>query len=184
MLIFNHSTMGGGKSALLIAKATTTKRCLVIKPGIDTRDGGKVWSRNQQWIPCDKIIGPKESIIESIGDLLTDDIFFLYVDEAQFFTEKQIMELLEISIFSKVIVECFGLLVNFKSELFEGSKRLIEVSDTINEIASFDKTGERAKQNGRFIDGELVYKGPELMLGKDESYMSLSNKNYFFGGKQ
>ena len=68
---------------------------------------------------------------------------------------------------------CFGLLTNLKTELFEGSKRLIELADSITEIKSVCQCGRKSTLNGRIINGKLVTDGPEIYIGADESYVNL-----------
>lgn len=182
MLIFNYATMGAGKSALLIAKATSNKNSIVLKPALDTREQGKVWSRNGQWIPCDLNITDEVSIVGFLKKAQKEKpIKFIYVDESQFLTHEQIEELMKIGYEYNIIVECFGLLVNFQSELFEGSKRLVELADQLVSIPAFDSKGEIAKQNARLVDGVIIKDGPEIMVGKEETYRAMSNKEYFGG---
>ena len=58
---------------------------------------------------------------------------------------------------TKIPVICYGLLTNFKTELFEGSKRLVEIAESIMEIKSVCACGKKATVNGRFIDGKIVF---------------------------
>lgn len=95
----------------------------------------------------------------------------LIVDEAQFCTAEQIDQLKIIS--KNVEVICYGLKTNFKSELFEGSKRLIEIADKIEEISYICRCGSKAIINARFINGKPTTNGSEILIGGDESYESL-----------
>jgi len=67
-------------------------------------------------------------------------------------------------------VLCFGLLTNYKTELFEGSKRLIELADSINEIKSVCRCGRKATINARLNDGKIVCEGEEIVIGGDDRY--------------
>lgn len=60
---------------------------------------------------------------------------------------------------------------------------MIEVADNIENLVSYSKDGNVAKHNARFIDGEMVTEGETVMLGKEEAYRALSNKEYFGGTK-
>ena len=93
------------------------------------------------------------------------------MDECQFLTTKQVNELKFLT--QKVPVLCYGLLTNFKTELFEGSKRLIEIADSIMEIKTVCKCGRKATVNARLINGKVVTEGPEVSIGGDESYEGL-----------
>lgn len=92
----------------------------------------------------------------------------IVVDECQFLTKKQVEELKDISQYLPVL--CFGLLTNFKTEMFEGSKRLIELADSINEIKSICKCGRKATINARLNNGKIVADGDEIEIGGDEQY--------------
>lgn len=192
MLIFNHAVMGAGKSAILIAKATAVlEHALVLKPKMDTRDGlATVNSRNGASLHCLLLTHPgnyKKTLRSIIA--LTDHIYtttnrrvkFLFIDEAQFLTREEVDALLTFSLENDIIIECYGLLTDFKTNLFEGSKRLIEVADTIQNLVAYSKDGNLAKHNARFVDGKMVTEGEVVMLGKEESYRALSNKEYFGG---
>lgn len=136
---------------------------LLVKPSIDTRNE-KISSRIGLEEKCINI-APTESFEELFNQSKYDVII---VDEAQFLTEKQVEELRDLTQFVPVL--CFGLLTNFKSRLFEGSKRLIELADSLTEIKSICKCGHKANFNARIINGEVVYDGPEILIGADEKY--------------
>lgn len=194
MLNFTHATMGAGKSAILIAKAISVlDYALVLKPAIDTRDGvGVVSSRNGSSLPCE-ILNTPENTTETIERLLElkkekeektgKKLKFIFVDEAQFLTMEEVHALLTISLQHDIIIECYGLLTDFRTYLFEGSKRLVELADNIEHIVSYSKDGNPTKQNARFVDGVMMTEGEVVMLGKEEAYRPLSNREYFLGGQ-
>ena len=78
-----------------------------------------------------------------------------------------------------IIIECYGLLTDFKSRLFEGSKRLIELADKIEHIAAYSRNGEIAKQNARVIHDKIIHSGEQILLGKEEVYRAVSNREYW-----
>jgi thymidine kinase len=98
------------------------------------------------------------------------------VDECQFLSREQVDQLKEIS--AHIPVLCYGLLTNFKTELFEGSKRLVEIAESLMEIKFVCSCGRKATLNGRFIDGKLVTEGEEILLGKEEFYRPLCYNCY------
>lgn len=186
--------MGAGKSAILIAKATSVlDYALVLKPRMDSRDGlDKVSSRNGASLACLLLDNPGNyeatltflrMLLDQVEEETKREVKFVFVDEAQFLTEEEVNALLTFSLESDIIIECYGLLTDFKTHLFEGSKRLIEVADNIENLISYSRDGNIAKQNARFIDGEMVTEGETVMLGKEEAYRALSNKEYFGGTK-
>ena len=102
----------------------------------------------------------------------------IIIDECQFLTKSQVNELKDISL--KMPVLCYGLLTNFKTELFEGSKRLIEIADSIMEIKSICKCGRKATVNARLVDGKIMTSGEEISIGADELYESMCYACYNF----
>ena len=90
----------------------------------------------------------------------------MIVDEVQFCTKEQIEQLHKIS--RLINVFCYGLKTNFKTELFEGSKRLLEIADEIKEISHICKCGNQANINALYKDGKLVTDGEEIQIGDTE----------------
>lgn len=98
------------------------------------------------------------------------------VDEAQFLSEELVDELYEIS-FDKVVM-CFGLLTDFQRHLFPGSKRLVELCDSLQEIKSICSCGRRAVVNARFKDGKLVLTGNQVEIGAEDKYRAMCRYCY------
>ena len=182
--------MGAGKSAILIAKASTNyEHSLIFKPLIDQRDGlTKIVSRNGSSIDTG-ILCFNGSFVDTLKILeiakrekesfTGHSIKYIYVDEAQFLSEIEVEALLTFSLKYDIIIECYGLLTDFKSRLFEGSKRLIELADKIEHIAAYSRNGEIAKQNARVIDDKIIHSGEQILLGKEEVYRAVSNREYW-----
>lgn len=191
MLIFTHSTMGGGKSSLLISKYYNAEEIAIpVKAQLGRREENEgISSRNGASIDPSKVlfIGPGENRVSVVDRLVAamkhqeeitgKRVKVILVDEAQFLSREQVEGLLEISLDNDVSVECFGLLTDFQTNLFEGSKRLVELADSINSITSYGSDGRLAKHNFRTVDGDSV-----VMVGGDDMYRAVSNYEYFRGG--
>ena len=166
-LYFKYGAMGSSKTAqaLMCRFNYITKgfEVLLVKPATDTRSN-KVKSRIGLEAECE-IIGNDGKFSDLLKDKKIDVII---VDECQFLTEIQVNELKEIT--RDIPVLCFGLLTNFQTKLFEGSKRLIELADSITEIKSVCKCGRKATVNTRLVKGKVVHTGPEILIGADETY--------------
>ncbi len=178
-LYFKYGTMGSSKSAqALMAKFNYEQkgmRVLLLKPSLDNRDDKTVpYVRSRIGLKsiC-SVFTPTTSIIELFDNKTKEDGDFdcLIVDEAQFCTTSQVNEFKELT--QKVPVLCYGLLTNFKCELFEGSKRLVELADSMTEIKSVCRCGAKSTINARYIDGKVVDDGPVVFIGGDESYENL-----------
>ena len=184
-LYFKYGVMGSSKTAqALMCKFNYEQqdfKVLLIKPAIDTRDinpDGKVVTRSRIGLESEcYTVDQTENLYKFVFNKNQfKDNCVVIVDECQFLTTSQVNELKEVS--RKIPVICYGLLTNFKTELFEGSKRLIEISDSLMEIKSVCSCGKKATVNARFVEGKLVTDGEEIMLGGDESYKALCYNCY------
>lgn len=184
-LYFKYGVMGSSKTAqALMCKFNYEQqdfKVLLIKPALDTRDitpDGKVVTRSRIGLESEcYTVDKDENLYKFVFNKNQfKDNCVVIVDESQFLTKDQVNELKEVS--RKIPVICYGLLTNFKTELFEGSKRLIEISDSLMEIKSVCSCGKKATVNARFVDGKLVTDGEEIMLGGDESYKALCYNCY------
>ena len=177
-LYFKYGAMGSSKTAqALMCKFNYEQKgfkVFLFKPIADNRCV-------ENGIPMvSSRIGLKSECIEfenftSFEDLcytydITNNKDIIIVDECQFLTKNQVNELKAISQRLNVPVLCYGLLTNYKTELFEGSKRLIEIADSFKEIKSVCKCGKKATVNARLVNGKIVTSGEEILIGGDESY--------------
>lgn len=170
-LYFKYGAMGSSKTAqALMCRFNYVQKgfnVLLAKPSIDTRSS-KVKSRIGLEADCETF-SKNENLIdffENFNKKQKIDVFI--IDEAQFMTKEQVNELKEISL--NIPVLCYGLLTNFKTELFEGSKRLVELSDSLMEIKSVCRCGRKAIVNARFVNGKITTTGEEVSIGADEMY--------------
>lgn len=183
-LYFKYGTMNSSKTAnLLMIKHNYEEQnisVIVLKPCIDTRDEDKIKDgigvvSSRVGISSDcHILYDDSDIVE-----LTKGYDVIMVDESQFLTAKQVGTLYEIS-FEKVVM-CFGLLTDFKRELFEGSKRLIELCDSLQEIKSICKCGKRAVVNARYTNGVIQTSGEQIQvnsLNDKSEYKALCKQCY------
>jgi len=175
-LYFKYGVMGSSKTAqALMTKFNYEQKgfkVILIKPVLDTRDlkNGKIVVKSRIGLYSDCLTFSIETNLFKMLKELISDKSIIIVDEAQFCTKKQIEELHAISRTNNVL--CYGLLTNFKTELFEGSKRLVEIADSLTEIKSVCACGRKAIINARFINGKIVTSGEEIMIGADENYES------------
>ena len=100
------------------------------------------------------------------------------VDEAQFLSAEEVDVLSDLVDFYGIPVLCYGLKTDFQNHVFEGSRRLMEVADVIEEVPTVCWCGRRAKCNARFADGKIVREGAQIMLGSNESYVALCRKHF------
>ena len=152
-------------------------RVWLIKPAIEVRDGEHVRSR----------IGleAKAELIENDSDIIklfnekedTPDV--IIADECQFFKRWQIDALRSLVDEKSIPVLAFGLRTDFRTELFEGSKRLFELADSISEIKTICSCGRKATVNARLdSSGKVITCGEQVYLGGNESYIAMCHSCY------
>lgn len=170
-LYFKYGAMGSSKTAqALMCRFNYIQKgfnVLLAKPCVDTRSP-KVTSRIGLSADCETF-SAQDNLVDffnKFNEKKKIDVFI--IDEAQFLTKEQVNELKELTI--SIPVLCYGLLTNFKTELFEGSKRLVELSDSLMEIKSVCKCGRKATINARFVNGKITSEGKEVEIGADEMY--------------
>lgn len=94
-------------------------------------------------------------------------IDYLICDEAQFYSSEQIDQLAVIVDSLGIDVFAFGILTDFRTRLFPGSARLVELADRVEvlQVASLCWCGRRGTHNARTIDGEVVTVGDQVVVG-------------------
>jgi thymidine kinase len=97
-------------------------------------------------------------------------IDYLICDEAQFYTREQVDQLAKIADELQIDVFCFGILTDFRTELFPGSARLVELADTteVLQVEALCWCGKRATHNARTEDGVMVTEGEVIVVGDVE----------------
>ena len=168
--------MGSSKTAnALITKFNYEERGMkvwLIKPSIDDRDGAdKVRSRIGLEATA-YVVTPQKDLFEAFQG--QGDCHVVIADECQFFTAAQIDQLRRIVDELDVPVLCFGLRTDFLTHLFEGSRRLFEVADSINEIKTICSCGGKAIVNARIDEnGKVVTEGGQILIGGNDSYVAM-----------
>lgn len=175
-LYFKFGAMGSSKTASALMchfnYLQKGKNVLLIKPKTDNRvKVNEVTSRIGLSAPC-IAFDTSENLTKLFGsENEKQKVDVIICDEAQFCTKKQVEQLRDLA--ELVPVLCYGLKTNFKTELFEGAKRLLELSDSIAEIKCVCDCGKKAIFNARFAKGLLVTHGDEVLIGGDEKYKGL-----------
>lgn len=183
-LYFRYGTMGSAKTALLLTQAYNFEErgmeYLCMKPIIDTREKENVIKsrigikRECLWIYPDTDI--YELIKTSYEETLVVKDWIL-IDEAQFLAREQVDQLARIVDDYGCNVVCYGLRTDFQSNMFEGSRRLFEIADTIDEIKSTCSCGRKTIINARIdADGSVITDGNQVMIGGDDKYIAMCRR--------
>ncbi|MCH5327062.1 MAG: thymidine kinase [Duncaniella sp.] len=183
-LYFRYGTMGSAKTALLLTTAYNFEErgmsYICLKPIIDTRESANVIKsrigiqRECSWIYHDS------DLYQMLRNLFAERgsvIDWILVDEAQFLTAPQVDELARIVDDYGTNIICYGLRTDFKSRLFEGSQRLFEIADTIDEVKSTCSCGRKTIINARIDrNGDFVEEGEQVEIGGDDRYIAVCRK--------
>lgn len=155
---FRYGAMNAGKSTILLQTAYNYeekgKKVVILKPSVDTKGDEKIVSRIGLERKVDYLIGNNDSIISKLGDNISS-LSCILVDEVQFLKRKQVDELFYISKMMDIPVIAFGL----RSNGFEGSIRLLELADALEEMPTICRCGRKARFNARKVDGEFTFDG-------------------------
>lgn len=186
-LYFRYGAMGCSKTAnaLMVAFNYEEKglRPLVLKPRIDNRDGERIirsriglereCSFVDEFIDSESLDNTAEAV---------KNIDCIIVDEVQFCKPSEVHKLWEIVNYLHIPVICYGLLTDFRLQMFDASKELMVLADVKEELKTVCWCGDGARCNTR-IDGKgnVIRDGEQVMLGGNESYVSLCVKHYELG---
>lgn len=177
-LYFKYGVMGCSKTAqALMTKFNYEQQgynVLLLKPSIDTRDDheNKVVIKSRIGLEAEAIAFSKnQSLISLFNKHKKENIGVIIVDECQFCSSSQIDELKELTKYVPIL--CYGLKTDFRTKLFSGSKRLLEIADSLTELKAICQCGRKATVNARFKNGLLVTKGSVIDIGGDEKYKAM-----------
>ncbi len=172
-LYYRYGTVGSAKTLNLLAVAHNYrqqgKKVLLIRPAMDVRFGAdNIKSRAGLEMKAD-------ILVTDDTDLLKEDlegVDCLLLDEAQFVSKEIIDQLRKITHEKGIPVLCYGLRTDFRSHLFEGSCRLMELADSIEEIkATCHYCNKKSIMNLKHVNGVPTLDGPSVQLGAEETFV-------------
>lgn len=184
-LHFYYSAMNAGKSTTLLQSSYNYNErgmdTLLYAPQIDTRYGsGKIASR----------IGLTQDAIKFGGDFnlyehaknevaKNANIKCILLDEAQFLTKKQVIQLTDITDKLNIPVLAYGLRSDFLAEPFEGSLYLLILADQLIELKTICHCGRKATMNMR-VDaaGNAVKEGAQVEIGGNDRYVAVCRRHF------
>lgn len=190
-LYFRYGAMNSGKSTALIQAAYNYEErgqnVLITKPLVDTKGDRSIVSRLDVTRAVDYVLSPTDDAWTTfaderrrVSDSTGKDVSCLLVDEAQFLTEQQVDDLLRIAIIENVPVLAYGIRTDFQTVAFPGSRRLLEIAHSLEELKTICRCGRKAVFNARTIDGVFTFAGDQVAIedGVDIVYESLCGQCY------
>lgn len=181
-LYFYFSAMNAGKSTTLLQSDYNYRergmRTVLFTPRLDDREGvGQVASRIGLRAPA-TAFEPDDDLFVHMRDAMRQErVDCVLVDEAQFLTPKQVLQLALVVDRLDVPVLAYGLRTDFRGEPFEGSKYLLAWADSLVELKTVCETGKKATFNARLdADGQRVWEGEQIEIG--HNYVAMSRKAF------
>lgn len=170
-LTYYCGTMDSGKSTLALQTAHNHQsrgRGGLIFTSHDRAGAGVISSRLGLQSAAIEV-APDFDIHRFVVDKLSmgDRIDYIICDEAQFYQPEQIDQLARIVDGLGVDVYAFGILADFRTKLFPGSARLVELADRVNtlQVEALCWCGSRATHNARTVNGVMVTEGEQVVVG-------------------
>ena len=183
-LYFSYSTMNAGKSTVLLQASHNYgergMKTMLFSAELDNRS--KVGNISSRIGLSEKAstFNNDDNLFSSVQERLNiDKISCVFVDEAQFLTEKQVWELSDVVEILNIPVMCFGLRTDFQGKLFEGSSSLLAIADELKEIKTICHCGKKANMVVRVdSNGKVLKEGAQIEIGGNEKYISLCRKHW------
>jgi len=189
-LYFRYGAMNSGKSTALLQAAYNYEergqRVVLAKPRVDTKGDDQIVSRLGVSRTADVAFAPGDDVLDvfcaeraRVREATGSDIACLLVDEVQFLEPAQVDDLLRIAILEGVPVLAYGIRTDFRTTAFPGSRRLLEVAHSLEELKTICRCGRKAVFNARTIDGRFVFDGDQVAIdGHEVTYESLCGACY------
>jgi thymidine kinase len=170
-LVYYCGTMDSGKSTLALQTAHNHQsrgRAGLLFTNRDRAGSGKISSRlglTSEALEVTEEMDLHKFVVEQLS--LGVRIDYVICDEAQFYAPQQIEQLARIADGLGIDVFAFGILTDFRTKLFPGSARLVELADRVQtlQVEALCWCGERATHNARTLDGVMVTEGEQVVVG-------------------
>lgn len=174
-LYFRYGAMNSGKSTAMLQAAYNYEErgqeVLLAKPRVDTKGEGEIVSRLGVTRAVDFVIEPRDDVYAlfaaqraQVKERTGVDVSCLLVDEAQFLSERQVDDLLRIAILEGVPVLAYGIRTDFQTVAFPGSRRLLEVAHSLEELKTICRCGRKAVFNARKVGDSFTFAGDQVAI--------------------
>lgn len=187
-LYFRYGAMNSGKSTALLQTAYNYEErgqhVLLGKPAIDTKGADQIDSRLGVQRTVDFLIRPEDDVRILVAEHRarlrdrarealvpetdekgrTPDVACLLIDEAQFLSRGQVDDLLRIVVLDDIPVLAYGIRTDFQTQAFTGSRRLLELAHSLEELKTICRCGRKALFNARLVEGRFVFDGDQVAI--------------------
>jgi thymidine kinase len=183
-LYFYYASMNAGKSTTLLQADFNYRergmRTMLWTAALDDRyDVGAVTSRIGLRADAYRF-DPGTEIRAAVLELHdTAALACVLVDEAQFLSRDQVLQLARLADEDDIPVVCYGLRTDFAAQLFPGSAALLGMADTLVELKGVCECGRKATMNLRVdAGGRAVLDGAQTEVGGNDRYVALCRKHF------
>ena len=194
-LYFRYGAMNSGKSTALLQAAFNYEergqRVLLAKPRVDTKGDDAVVSRLGVTRRVDLSLADDDNVRALVAaeqerdpegvriEGMARPVRCVLVDEAQFLMPSQVEDLLRIAVLDDIPVLAYGIRTDFRTEAFPGSRRLLEIAHSLEELKTICRCGRKAVFNARKVDDTFVFDGSQVAIdGVAVEYESLCASCY------
>lgn len=182
-LRFRYAAMNAGKSTALLQAAHNYEergmKVALFTAAHDERSGKGVIASRLGLARAAATFGP-DTVFERAA--LDADLACLLIDEAQFLTPAQVVQLHRLAHLEGVPVLCYGLRGDFRGEAFPGSAKLLTLADELEEMKTICACGRKASMNMRLdAAGRRVLEGEQVLIGGNERYRAVCPSCYYAG---
>ena len=184
-LYFYYAAMNAGKSTTLLQSAHNYEernmRTLLFTPKLDDRFGeGKIASRIGLDRECEIFTADDDLYVWTAHEHQREHVSCVLVDESQFLSPKQVLQLSLVVDKLKIPVLCYGLRTDFRGELFEGSASLLALADNLIELKTVCNVCSRKATMVVRLDenGKVITEGSKVQIGGNDVYRVLCRKHF------
>jgi thymidine kinase len=184
-LYFYYAAMNAGKSTTLLQADFNYRErgmeTMLWTAAFDDRSGsGTIGSRIALSAPA-HAFDEGVDLFAGVGEeMMKRELHCVLVDEAQFLSQRHVLQLCEVADSLSIPVLCYGLRTDFQGKLFPGSAALLALADSLVELKAVCECGRKATMNLRVDDqGHAVASGEQTEIGGNDRYIALCRRHFF-----
>ena len=184
-LYFYYAAMNAGKSTTLLQADYNYRErgmeTMLWTAAFDDRSGaGTIGSRIALSAPAHTYSEDIDLFVAIGEELKRREVHCVLVDEAQFLTQRHVLQLCRVADELSIPVLCYGLRTDFQAKLFPGSAALLALADNLVELKAVCECGRKATMNLRVDqDGFAVARGAQTEIGGNDRYVALCRRHFF-----
>ena len=182
---FYYAAMNAGKSTTLLQADFNYRErgmeTMLWTAKLDERAGaGVIGSRIALSAPAHTYDANVDLFTAISEELKRRELHCILVDEAQFLSQRHVLQLCEVADRLRIPVLCYGLRTDFQGKLFPGSAALLALADSLIELKAVCECGRKATMNLRVDEeGHAVAAGAQTEIGGNDRYIALCRRHFF-----